>query len=239
MKPYQIIVFDLDGTLLDTSEGLLAAFRETLKKCRLEVPAESVLRESIGPPFHQFLRRRYPALPEEEVLRINDLFRGIYAQDDYLFRAVPYDGIFDLWATLQAQKTVLAVATNKREDYARRLLIHMGFGRYTPYMYGTDFQNTLKKADVIRHCLFQSGINAEQALVVGDSSSDAYGAEALGIDFVGALYGFGFASEEEILKFDRVKGCIMTPRELLSVISGSPNKNRLTIKSQAQNAEER
>lgn len=86
MKKFSLAIFDLDGTLLDTSSGLVASFRKALEINNLPVPDEACLKAAIGPPFHQFLRENYTHLTEEEISRITNDFRNIYMTDEYLFR---------------------------------------------------------------------------------------------------------------------------------------------------------
>ena len=219
MKKFSLAIFDLDGTLLDTSGGLVASFRKALEINDLPMPDETCLKAAIGPPFHQFLRDNYTHLTEKEISRITNDFRNIYMTDEYLFRAEPYAGILELWKSYILRGVNVAVATNKRQDYAVRLLEHFGFDRYSRHLYGTDFDNKMKKSDVIRLCLTNTGVDAEDAVMIGDAKGDAEGAAAVGIDFVGVTYGFGFKSAPEILRFKNAVGYADNVNELKNIFS--------------------
>lgn len=218
MKRYQLVIFDLDGTLMDTSPGLLAAFRGTLLGNGLPAGDDAALRAAIGPPFHQYLRTMYPAMPEAEILRINEEFRNLYAKDSYLFNAAPYPGIFRLWELLRGRGITLAVATNKRQDYAVRLLEHFGFDQYTTYLYGTDAENKMRKSDVICRCLHESGVDGRDAVMVGDTVNDAAGAKSAGVAFVGVCYGFGFRTEEAVMRCENAVASAYEPMDLMTII---------------------
>ena len=211
-EKYHLAVFDVDGTLLDTSEGLVFAFRHALEKNDLPVPPEKVLRNAIGPPFYQFLKEHY-SISETAAKAINDDFRSVYAKDDVLFMARPYEGIYDALEMLSSCGIGIAVATNKREDYALNILKHFHFDDYTEIMFGTDFDNKLKKADVIKKALCSADMTPDKAVMIGDSSSDVNGAAALQMDFIGVEYGFGFHKSEDVFKFANAVFSAKTPYE--------------------------
>ena len=215
VKQYCLLIFDLDGTLLDTSEGLMRAFRKTLTANGLPVKSDASLRAAIGPPFYQFLRETYPKLPERETIRLTDEFRRTYVEDGDLFRASLYPGVLETWELLRARGYTLAVATNKRQDQAVSILTRFGFDRYSTHLYGTDYANKMKKADVIRRCLHETGTAAEAAVMVGDTLGDAAGAEAVGIDFVGVCYGFGFRTAEDVTRCKNAIASVEKTTDLL------------------------
>ena len=122
--------------------------------------------------------------------------------------AKPYDGVYDTLEKLKENHIVIAVATYKRQDYARKLLKHFCFDQYSSFLYGADNNNILKKADIINLCIENSGIHAkENVLMVGDSEHDAKGANSVGIDFLGVTYGFGYRTHEQILRDGAIGAC--------------------------------
>lgn len=218
MKPYRLVIFDLDGTLLDTSEGLLRAFRKTLTANGLPVISDDSLRTAIGPPFYRYLFETYPELSEQDALRLTDEFRKIYVEDGDLFRASLYPDILRLWETLSKRGVTLAVATNKRQDQAVSLLSHFGFDHYSAHLYGTDVEKTMRKADVIRHCLSATGISRELTVMVGDTEDDAIGAGSAGIDFIGVCYGFGFRTADDVMRCKNARASAGQPMDILDNI---------------------
>lgn len=204
MKKYKIAVFDLDGTLLDTSEGVLAAVRRTIQENGMEQLPEEKLVTFIGPPIQDSFIRAYQ-MSKESAQEAADKFRSYYKEKEYLFQAAPYEGIFELMNQLRQKEVKIAVATYKREDYAISVLRHFGFDKYADIMYGSDSHNQLKKMDIIEKCMRDMGVeDYSDAVMIGDSSHDAMGAEQLGMDFLGVMYGFGFHSPEDVMAYPNV-----------------------------------
>lgn len=218
MPQYKTVVFDLDGTLLDTSIGILSSVRYTIDKFQLEEPSEEVLKTFIGPPIQKSFKRVY-GLDEKTIQDMADTFRNHYKDVD-LLKAKPYEGIFELFSSLKENGIMPSVATYKREDYALNLLKHFGFDQYTNIMFGSDFEGLLTKKDIILKAIKEAGCeDYSEAVMVGDSDNDAIGANELGVDFIGVTYGFGFHNEEDVLNYTNV-GVAKTTDEILKIVLG-------------------
>jgi phosphoglycolate phosphatase len=201
---YKIILFDLDGTLLDTSSGIIAAIRRTVSELKLEPLSMEVLRTFIGPPVQNSFARVY-GMSKDDADATAAVFRNYYKQSEYLLQAIPYDGIYKVCDTLTKRDISVAVATYKRQDYAEVILNHFGFNKYTKAFYGADFEGKLTKSDIILQCLNDYGISdTSRALMIGDTSHDAIGAQNLQIPFLGVSYGFGFRNKEEIDEYPNI-----------------------------------
>lgn len=212
------ILFDLDGTLLDTTEGLECCVLRTAKEMGFPPPShEEILSRFIGPPV-QFSFGRYYGLDDAMAQRCADVFRSHYQQPDVLFKASPYLGLFETLGALQNRGVRLGVATYKREDYALKLLHHTGIDAYCSVTHGGDNFNKRTKSDIIQLCLEELGIPFQETLLVGDTEHDAKGAEALGLPFLGVLYGFGFKSPSDLSEFHHV-GFIKSFPQILEFIS--------------------
>lgn len=209
---YKLAIFDLDGTLMDTSCGILMAVKDTIKKHKMPELTEKQIRTFIGPPIQWSFETQYD-ISKEEAQRMADTFRALYSTK-HLLEAVPYPGIYDMLKALKKRGVKSAIATYKREDYALRLLKHYHFDDYTDTMFGGDNDGTLKKRDIIQKCIDTVDVkNLKEVVMVGDTLHDSNGAKELGVDFIGVTYGFGFhgedakgiasmaATTEEILKF--------------------------------------
>lgn len=213
MKKYEIAVFDVDGTLLDTREGVLESVKHTIRKFGYDMPEPEVLRSFIGPPIQDSFGKTYH-LEKAKADEMAAEFRRVY-KDVYLFGATPYEGIYDLMDELVKRDVKIAVATYKRQDYAERILKHFNFDRYSNVLYGADFEGKLRKVDIIKKCMVDLGsTDYSNAVMVGDSWHDANGAEQIGVDFIGVTYGFDFRSDEDVKKCTCI-GSADTPLEIL------------------------
>lgn len=214
LKKYNVAIFDVDGTLLDTTEGVLSAVKYTIQEKGLPLLAEEQLIQFIGPPIQESFRKFYE-VNGETVQELATVFRNRYKDYD-LLKAVPYDGIYSLCDELLKRNVRIAVATYKRQDYAEKILKHFGFDKYTQILYGADHGNKLKKVDIIKKCLDDlENVNYSETVMIGDSSYDALGAEQIGIDFLGVTYGFEFRTKKEVMKYNSI-GSADAPLELLS-----------------------
>lgn len=100
MKTYKYVLFDLDGTLMDTSRGIIEAIAYTMKKYGKDVPDESELRTLIGPPMQKSFQKLYD-LDDVNAMEMANVFRDVYKTDEFLFQSVPYEGIYDLFGALK------------------------------------------------------------------------------------------------------------------------------------------
>ncbi len=204
MRHFDYVLFDLDGTLLDTREGVLSAAIYTMRKYNRDIPDKVTLESMIGPPIQISFQKLY-GLSDESAMEMSNVFREAYMMEKYLFNAIPYNGIYDLFDNLLKRGTRIGIATYKREDYAIRLLCKKGFNYYTNYMYGADFDGKLTKADIIRKCLSGMGCSElSKAVYIGDGPSDGKGADEVGVCFIAVTYGFGFKTAEDTLRFKPV-----------------------------------
>lgn len=200
---YKAVVFDLDGTLLDTSEGVLSAVRYTIDYFGLPKLSEIRLKKFIGPPIQNSFADAF-GIKGDKLQEIATVFRNRYKDAD-LLKAVPYAGIYDVFCKLTECGIRPTVATYKRQDYATAILTHFGFNRYTDILCGADHENKLKKKDIIENALRAAGVaDYTDAVMVGDSDNDAIGAKELGIPFIGVTYGFGFANVDDVKRFPHV-----------------------------------
>ena len=165
-KTYRGVIFDLDGTLLDTSEGVFASVRHTVEALGKPALDEATLRTFIGPPVKLSLIRLY-GLDEDAANHATEIFRTQYKDHD-LLKAEPYAGIKDLIRALRAQGCKIGVATLKREDYALTLLEHYHFTELCDSICGSDFASKMTKADVLHKCLKALELSPSEAVLIGE-----------------------------------------------------------------------
>ncbi len=205
------VIFDLDGTLLDTSEGILLSVEHTVRELGYGELTQEQKLSFIGPPVQVSLKRLY-GLSDEEAQRGAGVFREFY-KEKALLKAVPYEGIYDLCSDLRDRGIRMAVATYKREDYALKLLKHYDFDRYCDPMHGADNNNVLKKEDIIMMCVDEMGARKEECVLIGDTDNDAKGAMEAGIPFIAVTYGFGFKDKKDLDGFSCI-GIADSPKKV-------------------------
>lgn len=198
----KLVIFDLDGTLLDTSEGIKSSVKHVIEKYNLPIPTENILNKFIGPPVQVSFKNLYN-LSDEKSSAMAALFREQYKSVD-LFKAKPYDNVVDVLKYLKSNGVKTAVATYKREDYTKLLLDHFCLSKYLDIICGSDFDGKLKKKDIIVNAVNKSGFAINDAIMVGDTVLDAEGASTIGMDFIAALYGFGFKNIKEVSEIQSV-----------------------------------
>lgn len=209
------VIFDLDGTLLDTTEGVLEGVKYSARKLGYPELARETYLKFIGPPIQQSFMEYY-GCGQEQAQEAADLFRAYY-KSSALLKAVPYDGIFELCETLKKKKIRMAVATYKREDYALTLLKHLHFDAYCYPMHGADNQNILKKEDIVKISMKEMDGTLKDTVLVGDTVNDATAAEKAGILFVAVTYGFGFRNTKDADTYRNI-GAAANPVQVADII---------------------
>lgn len=192
---YKGIIFDLDGTLMNTAEGVLSSVRYTIEKKGFPPLSDEIMRTFIGPPVKRSFTSIYD-LEEDEASEATEIFRNHYKDYD-LLKAVPYDGMMELLQKLKEQGYLIGVATLKRDDYSKTLLKHYHIAEYCTAICGSDFASKMLKIDVLNNCLQEMGLSKDEAVLIGDTSSDGRGAEQADMDFIAVTFGFGYRTAEE------------------------------------------
>lgn len=216
-KGYKLIIFDVDGTMLNTAEGLLSSAVYTIKKFGYDVPNKKILKTFIGPPIQDSFAKTF-AVSGKELDEMATIFRRQYKDVD-LLKAVPYEGIFSVFDWLKQHKIAMAIATYKRQDYAETIVRHFGFDKYTDIICGADFAGKLRKNDIIKQAMQLANISdCKQVIMVGDTQHDAEGAEKLDMNFIGVTYGFGFKSNKDV-QGKKVLGIAESPKAIVKILS--------------------
>ena len=216
------VIFDLDGTLLDTREGILESVRYAVGRLGYkELPYEELL-TFVGPPVQVSFKNHY-GCDDASAQYAADVFRDYY-KNQALLKAEPYEGIYELCETLKDHDVKMAVATYKREDYALTLLRHFGFDRYCDPMHGADNYNQRTKQDIIRMCQQEMSADKLNSVLIGDTVNDAIGAEKADTPFIAVTYGFGMHSQREIDEHPHI-GVANMPMEIADIILRGERNN--------------
>ena len=193
---YEYILFDLDGTIIDSGEGVTNAVAYALEKLGIEVKDKNDLKCFIGPPLLESFKEFY-GIEGEDALRAQEYYREVYGSKHLLENEV-YDGIPELLERIKASGRKLVVTTSKPEKYALQIAKHFDFEKYFDLIAGADLLGKRSnKAQVLEYALDQLGNpDRSRVILVGDRKYDCDGAAAFGISTIGVLYGYG--SEEEL-----------------------------------------
>lgn len=185
---YSHVLLDLDGTVIDSCEGVLNAFRYALRNNGLTEPA-SGLAFVMGPPLYDsFLKIcADPALARQCVVTYR-----VYYTDRGIFECRVYPGIPELLVHLRDNRIGVGIATSKPEPFARRILRHFGLLDLFDEVGGADMEGPVQqKPDVLRRSMARLGADPATSLMVGDRCYDVTGAHELGTRCAGVLYGYG------------------------------------------------
>ena len=188
------MIFDLDGTLTDSAEGIVSSFRHALGAIGAAVPEGDLVSRIVGPPMHHTLRGM--GLGEHADAAIA-AYRADYITRGWAMNSL-FDGIPELLADLRTAGVRLAVATSKAEPTAQRILAHFGLDGHFEVVAGASVDGSrATKADVVAHALAQLEPLPDRVLMVGDRSHDVEGAAEHGIDTVVVGWGYGHADFDQ------------------------------------------
>lgn len=183
-----LVIFDLDGTLTDSAEGIVASFRHALHAVGATVPDGDLVSQIVGPPMHITLQKMGLGEQADAAMAA---YRADYTTRGWSMNR-PFAGIPELLTVLQAAGVRLAVATSKAEPTARRILAHFGLDESFEVIAGASLDGTRSaKSDVVAHALTQLAPVPDRVLMIGDRSHDVEGAAAHGIGTIVVGWGYG------------------------------------------------
>ena len=191
-KKYDLIIFDLDGTLANTSKGIFNSVRYTEKEMGFLPIQEEILRRFVGPPPAKMYAEIY-GLSYDDALVAAKNHREYGSKYGYLESKL-YLEVPQLLLKLRKEGYRLGVATLKKEETAIALLEHHKVLNLFDIVKGMNEKESLTKAEIIKEVIMFC--NSEKAVLVGDTMNDYIGAMESGIDFIGVSYGFGFSGQE-------------------------------------------
>ena len=196
MPHYDAILFDVDGTLIDSAPGILNTLEMVFRDMGVDLTNVN-LRRYIGPPLRKSFAEHFsdPAKIEEATER----YRMIYHEKGSHEGGV-YPGMPEMLRRLKDAGFTLCTATCKPTEVVTPILEEQGIAGYFAFVGGASMDESRDtKTDVIRHVLSQPTLQGKRVLMVGDRSDDLQGAANCGLDAVGVLYGYG--SREELEPF--------------------------------------
>ena len=186
------ILFDLDGTLTDSGEGIMNCAALALRHFHIPVPSREAMRVFVGPPLTSTFRSF--GIPEEKIPEAVKVFRSRYTPVG-IFENSPYPGIHQLLDTLSRHGHKLYVATSKPEEMAITVLRHFDLEQFFTGICGAAMdESRTNKEEVIAYLLEKNG-TADNMLMIGDTVFDVLGAASHGIPTIGVSWGYGDPEE--------------------------------------------
>lgn len=189
-----VLLFDLDGTLIDSAIGITRCVAYALEKLGEPVPSPQALRRWIGPP----LRESFGPLLKDSARteQAVELYRERFDLHGWAEHEV-YPGIGEAIESLHADGHRLAVVTAKNEPHARRIIDHLPFGRRFETVSGATADGRIShKPELIAAALDRLQVSAKDCWMIGDRRMDIEGANQHGMNSVGVAWGFG--GDEEL-----------------------------------------
>lgn len=201
MKKY--ILFDFDGTIADTGDGITNSVAYALKKMGLDAGTREERCRFIGPPLKGSFEN-YHGLTPSEADRAVEFYREYYREKG-MFDCFLYDGIEELIDYLNSNGRKVVIASSKPHVFVKRIIDHFGMSDSFALIAGSELDGTrVDKAEVIGYALEKLSISAEDAVMIGDKEHDIIGAKKQGLLNIGVSYGYGSREELENANADYI-----------------------------------
>jgi phosphoglycolate phosphatase len=206
------ILFDLDGTLTDSGEGIINCAWLALKHFGLPLPDKETMRVFVGPPLRDSFMRF--GVPEEDVETAIEIYRSRYVPTG-MFENTPYPGIKSMLGALKAQGHQLFVATSKPEGMATAILEKFQLAPYFDLICGASMDDTRDSKDKVIAYLLEKTGGKDDYIMVGDTAYDVEGAAVNGIPTIGVAWGYGKVADMEAAG---AKAIAHSPAQLLEML---------------------
>lgn len=208
---YDAVLFDLDGTLFDTSPGIHKTVERTLADYGMPAPSPAQLRLFVGPPLHQGFHQAF-GLPQALADEMADHYISLYPTVGMALCEV-YPGLAELINRLRGSGVTTGVATLKNHRNLHSFLESGNFPFAFDILQGSDpASGCTVKSEIVERCVALTQVaDRSRVLMVGDSGYDALGAKSCGVKFAAVTYGFGFLSREEASRYPNDVICDSAP----------------------------
>lgn len=201
---YNCVIFDIDGTLFDTSEGIFECINFVLREKDFPELPEEKLKRFIGPPIMESFQK-YCGFSYEFAKELTEMYRNYYVKT-YIRKSYMYSGMKELLDQMKAKNVKVTIATLKTQIQIDALLKNENLSLYFDLVCGVA-PNRRNKMELINYIADQLKIEKRKMVMIGDSILDAEGARKAGVDFVGVTYGFGLKEENDLIGIPYKKLC--------------------------------
>lgn len=214
---YDIILFDLDGTLTESGLGIVNSILFALERFDIHEQDIEKLKKFIGPPLAESFMKFYDFTKEDAKQAVG--FCQEYLKEKGIFEVPLYEGVESLLQALKKAGKTLYVATSKPEVFARQILKHLQVDIYFQDIVGSNIDGTrIKKDEIISAILEEnSGTDKSKVVMIGDREHDVIGARKVGIDSIGVRYGYGYYEE---LVAAGATHIAKTPEDVFEIVKG-------------------
>lgn len=194
---YKFLLFDMDGMLADTSEGVLKCAAHALDAFGIHVEELDILKPFMGPPLTYSFKNFY-GFSDEDAKTAVQIYRQRYDEKGQ-FECCVFPGVPEMMEALHEKGYRLCIATSKLETYATAMLTRLGIAKYFEIITGSDIKETISaKDEVIEESIRRMKINDRRfALMIGDRKYDILGAQKCGLDSFGVYMGCAVPNEHE------------------------------------------
>ena len=206
------LFFDLDGTLVDSSKGIINSFIHSFEKMNLDTPDNKTLTTFIGPPLEVTFANFFSS--QEEISKAILHFRNYY-ESKGVNQFTKYPDIVNQLFNLKQKGFKLFVTTSKEEKMAKKLIQDAGLTKYFTGIYGA-LPKSFHKTDVLQRALFLNEPQKEHSVIIGDTIYDMKAGKNLGILSMAVTWGFGLEFE---LKEIKPTYLVHTPQEMTKQLS--------------------
>ena len=212
---YTAVIFDLDGTLLDTLDDLTSALNHVMEVYGQPRHSREAVRSFVGNGVRNLMRRAVPGGEDNPSFEEQLEYDVAYYRTHDRIETRPYEGVPELLKTLRQQGVRIAVLSNKDEVAVQNLCRHFFDGLYDLALGNTKERPRKPDPAIVEEACRRFSLDRQEVLYVGDSETDAKTAEAAGVDYILVSWGF---RDREILETFSAKAIIDHPKELMDYV---------------------
>lgn len=196
----KLIIFGFDGTLADTSPGILHCFNTTARSMGFQPVDRKAMYGVIGASLEEGLKKLFDMNDDEIEYAINNYSKLYSMKGKEMFFL--YDGMEETLTKLKNDGYLLAIATQKHDMYTRDMLKAHELEKFFDVVCATDIGTDMYKSNLLRKACEQLNVSPADSIYLGDNFIDANGAAEAGMDFAAILYGWGFRSKQEAEQYN-------------------------------------
>lgn len=206
---YKAVFFDFDGTLMDTSIGIVNSGYKAMQDVGVPIPENPNLRSFIGPPLMDCFKITFGVTDRATLLKLVERYR-FYYREKGMFEAEFYPHIVEVLEQLKKNGYKICVASMKMDDVVKQICDVFDLTKYLDYCGGMLDDDFDTKAEIIKRGCKQLEIDPKDCVLIGDTAIDEKGAQTANVNFIKVGWGYGFVPTDE--------GVINDARDILNLV---------------------